>query len=104
MFNFESSSDEEKNENDEKKGATRSNLTGFAINGDMLESESSDDEAPSPPPKKTTKRQSGYSAAQDGSIAKSISQAGSNTAYFDEKFALKQLIEADKCLQRLARF
>ena len=101
MFNFESSSDEEKNENDEKKGATRSNLTGFAINGDMLESESSDDEAPSPPPKKTTKRQSGYSAAQDGSIAKSISQAGSNTAYFDEKFALKQLIEADKCLQRL---
>jgi hypothetical protein len=99
MFNFESSSDEEKNENDEKKGATRSNLAGFAINGDILES--SDDEASLPPPKKTTKRPSGYLPPQDGNITKSISQAEPNTDYHDEDFALKQLIEADKCLQRL---
>jgi hypothetical protein len=98
MFNFESSSDEEKNENDGNKGATRSNFTGLAINGDMLES---DDEASSPPPKNTTKRQSDYSALPDGNITKYFSRAESNTGYYDEKFALRQLVEADECLHRL---
>jgi hypothetical protein len=99
MFEFESSSDEEKNENDEKEEAARSTHTGLAINGDMLGS--SDDEASSPPPKKTTKRRSGNSAPQAGNITKYLSIAQSNADYYDEEFALKQLIEADLCLQRL---